>query len=104
MTPEDRKRIFDYCGWCERCSLHGGKCNGIEQCFVFDFDAIDAAESVKVMVEKGEWDGFIEYCCKHSSGIVRHGYVEVNIQDFIAYLFDPANFFSLLAAWLKGKP
>ena len=106
MTPEDRKRIAEYCGWL--WNTHFPEWNRKDEYGVYqkvNFDSNDAAEAVRALAEKGDWHGFCEYVylefCK--SKITKNGIMPYYGSDVVAYLFNPENFFSLLAVWLKGK-
>ena len=61
-------------------------------------DLNDASLCVEKMVEKGDWSDFISYILsnKHFNHTIVQSYM-------IAWLFNPDNFFSAMASWLRGK-
>ena len=71
--------------------------------FESSFTGNDMVAAKNVMVEKGEWKGFIIYCSNLSSGVVRIGYVEISAHTFIAGLMQPTNFFELMGRALEEE-
>jgi hypothetical protein len=105
MTNEDKKLIFDYCGWkYKKCALEHDRefCSEYEYCIECHYyvltnehllDGNDILEAVTIMESKGDIGSFndfslIEYCKQRE-------------HTYIPYLLQ--NFFKLFVAWLKEK-
>lgn len=94
MTPEDKKRIFDYLGWrieddctCERCGTEFTHNN---------LDGNDILEAVEVMENKIDEEKRTDLYKFFPFALGKWGFCK---QEYFAYLLQ--NFFPLLAEWLK---
>ena len=92
MTKEDKMLIADYMGWFG--INHLDKIN-------MNFDANDASLCVAEMQKRGEWQKFC------ATGFViyfeRERPSHVFPENYIAWLFNPDNFFKAFVEWRKGK-
>jgi len=110
LTQEDRKRIYDYCGFEPEyhCYLDDmdeckHKFPTLEHCLVCPnnrmryrkLDANDAERAVKVMVGNDDFVDFYKY--------FKNNFFSDRTDLKIAYLYDHNNFFRLLSDWLKEK-
>ena len=93
MTDEDKKIISEYMGWkfdslmsCYRCVGHYSDPVPVH------FDSNDASLCVEKMVENGDIEDFLNY-----------SYANASYSLFVVWLFNPNNFFSTMASWLRGK-
>jgi len=104
MTNEEKKLIFEYCGWHDHTPLFPNS-HICEHCgFVFEGDMLewnhslngnDILEAVKIMEEKEDWDEFTNF-------IESNFYSHINFSaDRFPYLLQ--NFFPLMGEWLKEK-
>lgn len=98
MTPEDKAIIASYMGWkfdslmsCYRCVGHYSDPVPVH------FDLNDAGLCVEKMVEKDHWANFIPYALKICGPKALH------MNYYVAWLFNPENFFSAMASWLRSK-
>ena len=98
MTDDDKKRIAEYMGW----TKYPPECMG-ETVFFRDeihgdirWDLNDAALCIQEMQKRGEWEhDFMDFVA---------GSQKWNYHQCIAWLFNPENFFTAMAKWLKeGK-
>lgn len=107
MTPEDKQLISKYMGWSGKTILavspEDCKTNGLYTIYNRNFDSNDASMCVEKMAEKGDWEAF-EDCM---ADIFLYDFELECICDnharYIAWLFNPDNFFSAMASWLRGK-
>jgi len=117
LSPEDKQLIAEYMGWitepywwCVKCDeekawhhvTNDGRCTECSCAVIvkgeYNFDLNDAGLCVEKMVEKGDWSDFISYILsnKHFNHTIVQSYM-------IAWLFNPDNFFSAMASWLRSK-
>ena len=92
LSPEDKRLIAEYMGWEIEFDYYVSHTDKR----VINYDSNDASLCVEKMVAKKDIRAFEVFLSK---GYV-HSTDEVN---FIAYLFNPGNFFSAMASWLRGK-
>lgn len=58
------------------------------------YDSNDASLCVQKMVKKGDFDSFISHVWTT---------VGLNGINYVKYLFNPGNFFTAMASWLRSK-
>ena len=91
MTNEERKLIFDYCGWDGTTTVEG---YAIDTPECRPLDGNDMKEAVRVMEERGELLSFEDF--------IREKYYEVACsKSKLGYYVQ--NFFPLMAEWLKER-
>ncbi|MFA5340260.1 MAG: hypothetical protein WC332_00645 [Clostridia bacterium] len=105
MTDNQKKLIFEYCGWCQHewdrnnpynddiCKICGKLYFTVKDDHLLDGN--DILEAVKIMESKGDWGKFYAFYNKIGSRPV------VLIDRFIPYLLQ--NFFPLMAEWLEVR-
>jgi len=89
MKPEEKKLIFDYCGWQILWNSIGmaGEQN-------HTLDGNDLLEAVQIMGERGDYTLF--------NGFVMNRWME-DTSSSHCFLFIIQNFFPLMISWLKEK-
>ena len=116
MTEEQSKLISEYMGWdiepywwCEKCKEEKAPHHTtyVERCSDcgcpvilkddHNFDANDAALCVQEMQKRGEWWNFLRYA--NTSSAIGGMFPE----QFIALLFNPDNFFTAMAQWIREE-
>jgi hypothetical protein len=91
MNAEDKKLIADYMGWeYKNCLGYIIQTALIRRNIVFDLN--DAGLVVEKMVEKGDWEDYFWKSC-----------LDKEQSKYTAWLFNPDDFFTAMAAWLKEK-
>ena len=106
MTDQDKKLIFDYCGWCFHQFNTVGKSEALDRCILCDslrYKAVehplnvnDVLEAENIMEDRGDSELFENF----SSNIYIREKKPVS-RCFHVYLLQ--NFFPLMAEWLKEK-
>jgi hypothetical protein len=98
MSDEDKMLIAEYMKWkywfggpgqCYRISEDGGSVNA-------NFDSNDAFLCVQEMWKRGEWQNFLFFV-----GSAMYAESKGLLSNFVILLFDPNNFFTAMAAWIK---
>jgi hypothetical protein len=90
MTDQDKKRIFEYCGWRYTDFKPIQAVNDIDH----PLNGNDIREVVKIMEKRGELQAF-EYFASDK-------WNEINPKER-AFSYTLQNFFSLMAQWLEVK-
>ena len=92
LSPEDKQLIAEYMGWRKPLGIVVNTMTIYPDAHSFDLN--DAGLCVEKMVEKGELEDF-EYHVIH--------YHLLATDSMVQWLFNPDNFFSAMASWLRGK-
>lgn len=100
LTPSDKQVIAEYMGWFKHIYFYKYDepiyfQEGVAGDIVFDLN--DAGLCVEKMMENGDWEGFIKVADKTCDN------KSIWMTVLIAWLFNPDNFFSAMAAWLMGS-
>jgi hypothetical protein len=91
MTADDRKLIFEYCGWTFNETSHKG----------FKYDGIDMVDAMNKMVGKVDWSNFVYWVMEKIRKPLNMGLTEP--ASFVCEFMQPNRFFKLMAQWLRGK-
>jgi hypothetical protein len=101
LTPEDKAIIAEYMGWGE---YEDEYCRGM---FPFDtiihFDLNDASLCVEKMIKEVDWESFFYHALGYTWNNMPGDEENSGMSFFIAWLFNPDNFFQAMAAWLRQK-
>ncbi|MDD4390209.1 MAG: hypothetical protein PHW03_05335 [Eubacteriales bacterium] len=96
MTPEQKKLIFDYCGWCETCDIQPTCTNYDRLECRHTLDGNDMVAAMNKIVENCEWGDF------ERKVVLSYMQTEYN-QQLIPWLMQPDRFFELMSKWLEVK-
>lgn len=96
MTPSDKAAIAEYMGWFfnNETWIYYSEDDVLKRPLVVFFDSNDASLCVQKMVEKGDLEDF-EYHVIHNHLLCTDSMTQ--------WLFNPENFFSAMAEWLRSK-
>ena len=102
MKYEDKQMVAEYMGWKfwkeRKAYIEDWGFDPYKQ-KVINFDSNDSRLCVEKMVERGDWKHFDLYL--FAEGIRRF---VGDSEKFLPWLFNPDNFFSAMASWLReGK-
>ena len=105
MTPEDKAIIAEYMGWFNHIYFYKYDepiyfQEGVAGDIVFDLN--DAGLCVEKMNDDGgcEWEHFYQQSMSDFAVMKCKG---ISQQEFVAWIFNPDNFFQAMAAWLRSK-
>jgi hypothetical protein len=93
LTQEDKQLIAEFMGW---VWIFDYFCTRDDIRFLnrkIHFDLNDASLCANKMLEKRDWEKYLNYCYVHNSAEI----------DFIAFIFIADNFFASMAAWLRER-
>ena len=103
LSPEDKQLIAEWMGW-EHHNVFNCYCRRGEQVDpVINFDSNDASLCVEKMVEKGDWEGFEDCMADIFLFNFELECICDNHARYIAWLFNPDNFFQAMAEWLRSR-
>ena len=94
MTNEDKKLIFEYCGWAPKYKQKLGYAGEEDwECTILNGN--DMLEAVRIMESKGDMFSFHQFSHNRWLDII-----DVK-KEWIPYILQ--NFFPLMAEWLKER-
>lgn len=98
MKYEDKQMVAEYMGWVYHETDDKKWWNIIgKDGATHLLDLNDAGLCVEKMMENGDWEGFIKVADKTCDN------KSIWMTVLIAWLFNHDNFFSAMAAWLRGR-
>jgi len=126
ILSSDEAAIAEYMGWitepywwCVKCDeekawhhvTNDGRCTDCSCAVIvkgeYNFDLNDAGLCVSRMVEKGDWAKFLRAVFTEETNadyrFKAHSGLWIWPDDYMQWLFNPENFFSAMASWLRSK-
>ena len=111
LSPEDKAIISEYMGWCNHKYAKSGKLWGTGICIKckdplplnHHFDSNHASLCVEKMIKEVDWESFFYHALGYTWNNMPGDEENSGMSFFIAWLFNPDNFFQAMAAWLRQK-
>lgn len=103
MTDNQRRLVFEYCGWKEPLAFDRPYTFSIER---HRLDSNDMTSAMNLMVEKGDWEKFVNYSCYLSNRDWMNLKPDSKFNfkpEYIWWLMQPGRFFQLFGEWLEQR-